>query len=109
MKEDQYNNPRNALSKVIYNSGSVRTHGKQEFLYGKLEIRAKFPKGKGVFPAFWTLGADFVLDGKISDNQGHGWPSTDEIDIMELIGDANSGSYANRLLETSMMTIIHLL
>lgn len=95
-QEDIYPNPRNIQSKVIYNSGSVRTHGKQELLYGNLEIKAKLPQGKGVFPAFWMLGADFVLDGKINDNQGHGWPSTGEIDIMELVGDAQSGSYANR-------------
>lgn len=60
-KEDQYKNPR-GNRQVIYNSGSVRTHGKQEFLYGRIEMRAKLPKGRGAFPAFWTLGADFNDD-----------------------------------------------
>ena len=83
--EDQYTNPRGSR-KVIYNSGSVRTHGKQEFLYGRIEMRAKLPKGQGVFPAFWTLGADFPLDGDISGKQGYGWARCGEIDIMELIG-----------------------
>lgn len=95
-KADQYDNPRNNARKVIYNSGSIRTHGKREFLYGKLEIRAKLPKGQGVFPAFWTLGSDFILDGKINADQGHGWPSCGEIDIMELIGNRADGSYGNR-------------
>ncbi|MGT2784542.1 family 16 glycosylhydrolase [Streptococcus merionis] len=94
--EKQYNNPRNEERRVIYNSGSVRTHGKKEFLYGKLEIRAKLPKGQGVFPAFWTLGSDFCLDGKIAGEQGRGWPTTGEIDVMELVGDSQEGSYANR-------------
>ena len=94
-KEDQYINPRGGR-KVIYNSGSVRTHGKQEFLYGRIEMRAKLPKGQGVFPAFWTLGSDFVLDGDINSKQGYGWARCGEIDIMELIGQAKDGSYGNR-------------
>ncbi|CAM3620441.1 family 16 glycosylhydrolase [Erysipelothrix urinaevulpis] len=95
-KEDQYDHPRDPSRKVKYNSGSIRTHGKREFLYGKLEIKAKLPKGKAVFPAFWTLGADFTLDGKINGEQGHGWPSTGEIDIMELIGSETYGAAGNR-------------
>ncbi|VLC52896.1 Beta glucanase [Streptococcus pneumoniae] len=95
-KEDQYFNPRNNHRKVVYNSGSVRTHGKVEFLYGKLEMRAKLPKGQGVFPAFWTLGSDFTLDGKINPVQGRGWPSTGEIDIMELVGERNSNGSGNK-------------
>ncbi len=83
--EDQYKNPRGNRN-VIYNSGSVRTHGKYEFLYGRIEMKAKLPKGKGVFPAFWTLGADFVLDGHIDSKQGYGWARCGEIDIMELTG-----------------------
>ena len=85
-KELQYNNPRNNDRKVIYNSGSVRTHGKQEFLYGRIEMKAKLPKGQAVFPAFWTLGSDFTLDGDVSSKQGYGWARCGEIDIMELIG-----------------------
>lgn len=94
--EDQYDHPRNESRKVIYDSGSVRTHGKREFMYGKLEISAKLPKGQAVFPAFWTLGADFNLDGKINGAQGRGWPATGEIDIMELIGSNVDGSLNNR-------------
>lgn len=83
--EDQYKNPR-GNRQVIYDSGSVRTHGKQEFLYGRIEMRARLPKGKGVFPAFWTLGSNFTLDGDISDKQGNPWSRCGEIDIMELTG-----------------------
>lgn len=85
--EDQYLNPvGSAARKVKYDSGSVRTSGKKEFLYGRIEMKAKLPKGKGAFPAFWTLGADFNLDGDISSRQGYGWPACGEIDIMEMIG-----------------------
>lgn len=102
-KEDQYQNPRNKNKTVIYNSGSVRTHGKQEFLYGRIEMRAKLPKGNGVFPAFWTLGADFTLDGDIASNQGYGWARCGEIDIMELIG-GKEGNYHNKTVWQTIHT-----
>lgn len=87
---DQYQNPRDTTRTVKYNSGSVQTNGNKEFLYGNLEIRAKLPKGQGVFPAFWTLGSGFTQDGAINGAQGQGWPSTGEIDIMELVGKAET-------------------
>lgn len=71
---------------VRYNSASVRTHGRRDFLYGKIEVRGRLPRGKGAFPAFWTLGHDFPLDNRINPAQGHTWPSCGEIDIMEIIG-----------------------
>jgi len=102
-EEDQYRNTErhgDNARLVKYNSGSVRTHGNQEFLYGKIEARMKLPEGKGAFPAFWTLGADFPLDGRINSDHGYGWPATGEIDIMEMIGAptearASEGEQAN--------------
>lgn len=55
-----------------YTSGAVTTEGKVNFRYGKLEIRAKLPKGQGMFPAIWMM--------PIS---GNSYP---EIDIAEMIG-----------------------
>ena len=46
-------------------------------MYGRTDIRAKIPKGKGIWPAIWMLGAD------IDQNN---WPKCGEIDIMELRG-----------------------
>lgn len=54
-----------------YTSASIRTRGKQEFLYGRFEMRAKIPVVSGAWPAFWTLGTQ------------NSWPSCGEIDIME--------------------------
>lgn len=54
-----------------YTSASVNTRGKQEFLYGTLEVRARIPVHEGAWPAIWTLGS-----------QWH-WPSCGEIDVME--------------------------
>ncbi|QNH63587.1 glycoside hydrolase family 16 protein [Hymenobacter sediminicola] len=60
-----------------YTSGRLVTKGKQNFQYGRIDVRAKVPKGKGVWPAIWMLGAD------IDQNN---WPKCGEIDIMELRG-----------------------
>jgi beta-glucanase (GH16 family) len=58
-------------------SGKVITQGLFEHDYGLFEARIKIPKGEGVWPAFWTLGA----------NQGSvGWPKCGEVDIMEAAG-----------------------
>ena len=60
---------------VEYTSASLTSRA--SWLYGRLEMRAKIPQGNGVWPAFWTLGA----------NRGQvGWPRCGEIDIMEFVG-----------------------
>lgn len=61
-----------------YTSARLITAGKKEFKYGRMEIRAKLPKGLGIWPAIWMLGADV--------NQGIDWPACGEIDIMEYVG-----------------------
>jgi beta-glucanase (GH16 family) len=59
-----------------YTSSRMKTKGKHEFLYGKIEARIKIPVGQGLWPAFWMLGANIdEVD----------WPSCGEIDIMEHI------------------------
>lgn len=60
-----------------YTSTRMITLGKKEFTYGRIEIRAKLPSGKGVWPAIWMLGSNI--------NQV-GWPACGEIDIMEYVG-----------------------
>lgn len=88
-EQDQYRNTEqhgDDARLVKYNSGSVRTHAGKDFLYGKIEVRARMPKGKGAFPALWTLGHDFPDGARISRAQGYAWPSTGEVDIAEIIG-----------------------
>jgi beta-glucanase (GH16 family) len=60
-----------------YTSGRILTKGKQNFQYGRIDVRAKLPKGQGVWPAIWMLGSD------IDQNN---WPKCGEIDIVELRG-----------------------
>ncbi len=99
--EDQQYVTNTGGRRVIYNSGSVRTHGKQEFLYGRIEMRAKLPKGQGVFPAFWTLGSEFIINGDIASEQGYPWARCGEIDIMELIGGAD-GNVRNKQIYSTL-------
>lgn len=62
-----------ALGGFRYTSGLITTQPSFAQTYGYFEMRAKLPRGKGVWPAFWLLPADL------------GWPP--EIDVMESIGD----------------------
>ncbi|WP_033295475.1 glycoside hydrolase family 16 protein [Amycolatopsis jejuensis] len=60
-----------------YSSARLTTKGKFEQQNGRFEARMRLPHGKGMWPAFWMLGADFP------DTE---WPGCGEIDIMENIG-----------------------
>ncbi len=60
-----------------YTSTRLISMGKREFKFGRVDIRAKLPRGQGIWPAFWMLGANFKTVG---------WPSCGEIDIMEFLG-----------------------
>lgn len=63
--------------KYSYSSAKLVTQGKRTWKYGKLEIRAKLPTGKGTWPAIWMMPEE--------DGYG-GWPRSGEIDIMEHVG-----------------------
>jgi len=60
-----------------YTSARLKTQGRFEQTYGRFEARLKIPRGQGLWPAFWMLGADI---------NAAGWPRCGEIDIMENIG-----------------------
>jgi len=67
-------------------SASMITKGKKDFLYGRIEVKAKLPSGRGTWPAIWMLGNN------ISDI---GWPACGEIDIMENVGFDPDTIHAN--------------
>jgi beta-glucanase (GH16 family) len=70
-------NWRRARSHSEYTSASLITKGKASWLYGRFEIRAKLPTGRGTWPAIWTLGVNM---------DRVGWPACGEMDIMENVG-----------------------
>lgn len=60
-----------------YTSSRLKTQGKQNFKYGRIDIRARLPEGAGIWPALWMLGKNIT---------DVGWPKSGEIDIMEMVG-----------------------
>lgn len=60
-----------------YTSARLVTKAKGDWTYGRFEIRAKLPKGTGMWPAIWMLPTDWEYGG---------WPESGEIDIMENLG-----------------------
>ncbi|HET6557847.1 MAG TPA: family 16 glycosylhydrolase, partial [Prolixibacteraceae bacterium] len=68
-----------------YTSARMKTLGKREFTYGKIEARIKAPVGQGIWPAFWTLGKNISSSAGVT---GVGWPKCGEIDILEHINNA---------------------
>jgi len=65
-----------------YTSARLRTLGKGDWLYGRMEIRAKLPRGQGLWPAIWMLPTDSAYGG---------WAASGEIDIMEAVNAATAG------------------
>ncbi len=64
-------------SEIPYTSTRIKTKNHGDWLYGRIEIRAKIPAGRGTWPAIWMLPTDW---------QYGGWPISGEIDIMEHVG-----------------------
>ena len=72
-----------------YTSTRLVSRDKGDFLYGKIQVRAKVPAGTGTWPAIWLLNKNINEDGSYWDNLGFGttsWPFCGEIDIMEQKG-----------------------
>ena len=67
-------------------SASLTTRGIKEQRYGRVEVKAKLPQGRGVWPAIWMLGTDRARVG---------WPRCGEIDIMEYVGFEPNTIHAN--------------
>jgi beta-glucanase (GH16 family) len=60
-----------------YSSARINTEGLFDQAYGKFEASIQLPKGAGLWPAFWLLGANVDTVP---------WPGCGEIDIMEYRG-----------------------
>jgi len=60
-----------------YTSAALITLDRASWRYGRIEVRARLPHGKGIWPAIWMMGV----------NRGDvGWPHCGEIDVMEFVG-----------------------
>jgi beta-glucanase (GH16 family) len=93
-RKERYSSPiatssRKARAKNVdadYTSASLTTRGKAQWTYGRFEVRAKLPSGRGTWPAIWMLGTNI---------DQVGWPSCGEIDIMEFVGYEPGVIHAN--------------
>ncbi len=65
------------INGMNYSSARLVSKNKGDFLYGRIEVKAKLPSGKGTWPAIWMLPTDWAYGG---------WPKSGEIDIMEHVG-----------------------
>ncbi len=70
---------------VYYTSGLLNTLGKHEFLYGRFEVRAKSPRGRGLFP-FVKLCSNL--------NEYAPWPIGGQIDFMTMPCHVPGKNYA---------------
>ena len=79
-----------------YTSSCVESRGRFDFLYGRLEVRARIPIASGSWPAIWTLG-----------NQGV-WPAGGEVDVMEFyrVPPATMGIHHDQASRQRTMPII---
>ncbi len=62
-----------------YTSTRINTQGKISVPFGRVDVRARLPFGKGIWPAIWMMG---------NNKNVVGWPACGEIDLMELRGSA---------------------
>jgi beta-glucanase (GH16 family) len=67
-----------------YTSARMISKDKKTFTYGRIDFRAKLPKGQGIWPALWMLGNNIASTP---------WPACGEIDIMELLGHEPNKTY----------------
>jgi beta-glucanase (GH16 family) len=67
-----------------YTSASLTSRA--AWTYARIQVRARLPKGRGTWPAIWTLGTNI---------REVGWPTCGEIDIMEHVGFEPGRIHAN--------------
>lgn len=61
-----------------WSSGRLISQGKMDFLYGKVEVKAKLPRARGSWPAIWLMPTTSAYGA---------WPKSGELDIMEHVGN----------------------
>lgn len=98
MRNQLPENERNETKEQPFTSAKLTTEGLADWLYGRIEIRAKLPEGQGLWPAFWMLPSDETYGA---------WAASGEIDIVEAV---NLGTQCDRCdggVENQVIGTIH--
>ncbi|WP_374948389.1 family 16 glycosylhydrolase [Mucilaginibacter sp.] len=66
-----------AMGGMDYTSTRLVSKGLQLARFGRIEVKARLPKGTGIWPAIWMMPQD---------SKYGNWPKSGEIDIMEMVG-----------------------
>ena len=61
-----------------YTSARIITKNKIDFLYGKIEVKAKLPEGNGLLPAIWLLPCEDIYNDRLKNG---------EFDLVEMLGN----------------------
>jgi len=75
---------RESYEDAAYTSASLTSLA--SWTYARIQVRAQLPKGRGTWPAIWTLGTNI---------REVGWPACGEVDIMEHVGFDPGRIHAN--------------
>ena len=81
---------------AAYTSARLVSKNKGDWKYGRIEVKAKLPRGRGLWAAIWMLPTDWKYGA---------WPMSGEIDIMEhvgylkdsVFGTVHTGAYNHRI------------
>ncbi|HEV7348664.1 glycoside hydrolase family 16 protein [Telluribacter sp.] len=71
-----------------YSSTRLVTRDKASFKYGKFEVRAKLPSGRGTWPAIWALANQNTYGDKF-------WPDNGGFDLVAHVGFDQNRVYSN--------------
>mgnify|MGYP001183195434 CR=1 FL=1 len=74
--DDPAYDPNDTSATLPYSSARLRTRNRGDWRFGRVEVRAKLPRGQGTWAAIWMLPTDAVYGG---------WAASGEIDIMEAV------------------------
>lgn len=83
-------------AQLPYTSARINSRNKGDFKYGRIEVRARMPRGQGSWPAAWMMPTDEVFGG---------WPKSGEIDIVEAVNLGTQTEDGN--VETRVYGTLH--
>jgi len=75
---------RQSMGGLLYSSAKINTRQSGSWKYGRIDVRARLPRGRGTWPAIWMLPTHWKYGG---------WPHSGEIDIMEHVGWAQDSLF----------------